>query len=285
MSATQTAPLLRTPEGASRFPSFEVECVGRTAWVWLNRPQVKNAMDPAFWADLPLVVAELEADAEVRAVVVMGRGEQFSAGLDLKQFYLAHRDVIHGELADGRAQLLTLIEGMQRGMIAVYEAKKPWVAAVHGWCIGAGLDLAAACDIRLCDATAQFSLREARVGIVADMGVLSRLPALIGQGPTRYLALTGADIGTDEALRLQLVTRVLPDRAALIAAAQQLADTLVANPAIAVQGTKQVLNAVERLGGDEAMRHVALWNAAFLDSRDFREVIAAFIEKREPKFQ
>lgn len=283
MTAT-AVPLLRTPEGAHRYPYFEVESVGRVAWVWLNRPKVKNAMDPGFWADLPRLVADLEAAADVRAVVVMGRGEQFSAGLDLTQFYLTHRDVIHGELADGRTALLALIESMQRGMVAVYEARKPWIAAVHGWCIGAGLDLAAACDIRLCDATAQFSLREARVGIVADMGVLSRLPAIVGQGVTRYLALTGADIPADEALSYHLVSRVLPTREALMAEAQRLADALVANPALAVQGTKQVLNAVERLGPDEAMRHVALWNAAFLDSADFREVIAAFIEKRPPRF-
>jgi enoyl-CoA hydratase len=281
----ELVPLLRTSDGAAQFPYFDVELSGRVAWVWLNRPAVRNAMDASFWDDLPKVVAALDADPKVRCVVVAGRGDQFSTGLDLKSFYLQHREVLHSDTGDGRTRLLAVIESMQAGMRAVHYSPKPWIAAVHGWCIGAGLDLASACDIRLCDMSAKFLLREARVGIVADMGVLSRLPAIIGYGHTRYLALTGRDIPADEALMLQLVQDVHESKEELFAEAQRLAIEIASNPFLAVQGTKQMINAVEQMGPDNAMRHVAVWNAAFLDSLDFREVVAAFIEKREPKFQ
>ncbi len=277
-TATHTLPQL---------PFFEVklEPATRTAWVHLNRPEVKNAMNGDFWNGLPKLVAALEAQPEVRVVIFIGKGGHFSAGLDLKDFYMQQRETIHGPLADDRERLLQMVHAMQRGMRAVADSSKVYISAVQGYCIGAGLDLISACDLRLADASAIFSLREARVGIVADMGSLNRLPSIIGDGNTRLLALTGRDINAAEASRMGLVSAVYPTGEELIAAATALAAEIAANPAIAVRGTKHILNYMQSHGPDEGMDYVALYNAAFLDSKDFREVVLAFLEKRKPNFK
>lgn len=264
---------------------IEIDSAGKIAWVYLNRPEVKNAMNGDFWHNLPKVVRALEDRPDVRVAIFAGRGGHFSSGLDLKDFYMASRETIHGPLADDRERLLQLIHDMQSGMQAVAHSSKVFISAIQGYCIGAGLDLAAASDLRLCDASALFSLREARVGIVADMGSLNRLPGIIGQGNTRLLAYTGRDANATEALNMGLVNAVYNTSEELIAAAQALALEIAANPAIAVRGTKHILNYMEGHAPDEGMDYVALYNAAFLDSKDFREVVLAFLEKRKPKFQ
>jgi enoyl-CoA hydratase len=276
-----------TAERITQFAYFDIEidAAAKTAWIYLNRPEVKNAMNGDFWKNLPLVVQALEQHPHVRVGIFMGRGGHFSSGLDLKDFYLAARETIHGQFADDREQLLTLIRNMQSGMQAVAHSSKVFIAAIQGYCIGAGLDLAAACDLRLCDATAVFSLREARVGIVADMGSLNRLPGIIGQGNTRLLAYTGRDVPGAQANEMGLVNALYVNGDELAAAAKALAAEIAANPAIAVRGTKHILNYMEGHGPDEGLDYVALYNAAFLDSKDFREVVLAFLEKRKPKFQ
>ncbi len=159
------------------------------------------------------------------------------------------------------------------------------VAAIAGWCVGGGLDLAAACDIRLCAADAKFSLREVRLAIVADLGSLQRLPPIIGQGLTRELAFTGEDIDAQRAVSINLVNAVHPDRQALLAAAREMARGIADNPPLTVQGIKQVMNSTSTRQTAEGLRFAAVWNAAFLQSMDLNEAFAAFTERREPKFR
>ena len=149
-----------------------------------------NAMGATVWAALPEVVAELDADNEVRAVVLRGAGDGFTVGLDLR-WYLTHYRRLLRDAGSLRVRLLSEAERMQDAISAPARSRLPFIAAVHGACVGAGLDLVAACDIRLASADATFSLREVRIGVVADLGSLQRLPRLIGAGPTRELALTG----------------------------------------------------------------------------------------------
>ena len=165
-----------------------------------------------------------------------------------------------------------------------WECRKPVIAAIDGWCIGGGLDLAAACDIRICSAQAKFSLREIRLAIVADIGSLQRLPPIIGQGHTRQLAFTGEDIDADRALAIGLVNDVHPDADALHAAAAAMAARIAANSPVTARGIKQVLDYCADKSVKDGLQYVAVWNAAFLQSKDLAEAISAFMERREPKF-
>jgi enoyl-CoA hydratase len=173
---------------------------------------------------------------------------------------------------------------LQASVTAVADCPVPVIAAVHGWCIGGGVDLIAACDIRLASAEAQFSVREAKIAIVADIGSLQRLPAIIGKGHVAELAYTGTDISADRAAAIGLVNHVSPDADAVLVDARAMAAEIAANSPLAVQGTKAVLVAGEDQTVAEGLDYVATWNAAFLSSDDLTEAMTAFMEKRPGNF-
>ncbi len=266
--------------------AFDVRIDGTLAEVSLLGPGHGNAMGPEFWRELPEVFDGLDHDDSVRVVLLRGRGRHFSTGLDLTTMIPELMTLARGELlAKARRDLLALIHRLQRSMEAVVQCRKPIVAAVHGGCIGGGLDLASACDLRVATADARFSLREVKLAIVADLGSLQRLPHLIGEGATRDLALTGRDIDGAEAYRLGLVERIYPSQEELTAGARALAEEIAANPPLVTQGVKQVMNARLDEATRAGLRHVATWNAAMLPSEDLQEAVEAFREKRAPTFK
>jgi enoyl-CoA hydratase len=159
------------------------------------------------------------------------------------------------------------------------------IAAVSGWCIGGGLDLISAADIRYASAEAKFSLREAKVAIVADVGSLQRLPGIIGEGHLRELAYTAKDIDAARAEKIGLVSDVHPDPAAVLEAAHATAREIAANPPLVVQGVKDVLGQRNHAAVTEGLRYVSAWNAAFLPSEDLTEAIQAVFEKRTPDYK
>jgi len=259
---------------------FEIERHGSTATVWLNNPSRRNAMGPALWKELPLVMAEVDGDEAIRAVVVAARGTDFTVGLDLK--------TMMGSLAGagaGKFRLLDQIYELQRSVTSVAKVTKPVIAAVHGNCIGGGIDLISACDIRYAAANTTFSIRETRMAIVADLGTLQRLPGIIGRGQLAELAFTGEDFGAERAAAMQLVNRVLPDGDATLAAARECAEKIAANSPVAVQGTKRVLDYCAGKSVEDGLRYVAAWNAAYLLTEDLQEAVQAFLEKRKPSFR
>ncbi len=255
---------------------------GRVAEVVLTGPGKGNAMGPDMWRELPEVFGALDRDPAVRAVLVRGEGAHFSYGIDLVA--MARELAGAGGPAYERAGFLDGVRRLQAALDAAATCRKPVVAAVDGWCIGGGVDLIAACDIRVCSAQARFSVREVRVGIVADVGSLQRLPYIIGDGTTRRLALTGEDVDAAFAERVGLVSEVFADGAALLTGARALACLLAENPPLVVQGTKQVLNACRDLPLRDGLEHVAVWNSAFLATEDLGEAMAAFTERRPPRF-
>jgi enoyl-CoA hydratase len=242
-------------------------------------------MGPDFWREMPELFASLDGDDEIRVVVVRGEGGQFSYGLDLAAMMGELGQHLGGEnLAGDRMRLLDLIGGMQGACDLVARCRKPVIAAIAGWCIGGGLDLASACDIRLCSASARFSLREVKVAMVADIGSLQRLPRIIGDGNTRELAFTGKDIDSARALKIGLVSDVYDSEDALLEASRKLARDIADNPPLVVQGIKQVMNYCADKSTADGLRYVAVWNAAFLQSNDLGEAMAAFRERRPPRF-
>ncbi len=258
---------------------------GHVAEVVLIGPGRNNAMGPDFWRELPLAFRELDRDDSVRAVLIRGEGRMFSAGLDLVAMAGMFGEMATGGLAKPRTTFYDDVMAMQEACNSIEACRKPVVAAIHGWCIGGGVDVIAACDIRLAAADAKFSVREVKVAIVADMGSLQRLPGIIGEAATRRLALTGEDIDAARAEKLGLVSDVYADNDALLAAARELCAQIAANPPLVVQGTKRILNASRDLPRAAALEHVVVWNAAFLASHDLVEAMGAFMERREPHFQ
>jgi enoyl-CoA hydratase len=262
-----------------------IEKKGHVAWLWLNNPDKLNVMGKPFWTDFPLAVREVADDPEVWVVVVAAKGRAFSAGLDLKTMGGSiGMDGSEG-LLGGRDKLLKEIMHLQEAFTLIEESPKPFIAAVHGFCIGGGLDLMAVCDIRLASADTVISLREARMAIVADLGSLQRLPAIIGKGMLRELAFTGKDIDAARAKEIRLLNEIYPDQNALYAAADKLANEIAGNSPLVVQGIKQVLNYGEGKSVKEALQFVATWNSSFLLSEDLMEAFQAFAQKRPPEFK
>jgi enoyl-CoA hydratase len=256
--------------------SLRVERAGAIGQIVLLGPGKGNAMGPATWSDLPAAFDELEADEAIRAVVISGHGEHFSFGLDVGAMLDAF-ELATDRGAQARRDLLTLIERMQHAFTRVQTSRLPVIAAIAGWCIGSGLELACACDLRYAQMGARFSLREVRLAIVADLGGLARLPAIVGEGHARELALTGADIDAPHAARIGLVNDVVPE---VIAHAVGVAGTIAAHAPLTVAGVKTVMNAQQGRSVGDGLQYVAAWNAAFMQSDDFARAAAAF--RRRP---
>jgi len=260
---------------------------GHVATVFLDRAEKRNAMGMPFFAQLPRLVGELAHDDGVRAVVIAARGPAFSVGLDLTALASLGADDHEGDPPSAAAAARRVhadVLRLQGSISSVADCPKPVIAAIHGWCLGGGVDLASACDIRLCSADATFSVRETRMAMVADIGSLARLPELIGYGYVAELAYTGKDIDAVRAERMGFVNEVLPDPEATLEAARQLAADIAANSPLAVQGTKAVLAEARRARVEAGLRFVAAWNAGQLRSDDLNEAVAAFFERRPPKF-
>ena len=265
------------------YPFFHVEKIPETmtAVLSFNRPEKLNAMNWSFWQDLPKVIDELETDPEVRVVVIAGRGKSFSVGIDVFEFFMNNQNSLTGATADAREELYTLILSMQEGFNRMTAGNNIYIAAIQRHCIGAGLDISAACDLRLAARDAVFSLRETKIAIVADMGSLNRLPRIIGQGNARMMAFTGRDFSAEEALRMGLVNEIYDDREALMAGALALAAEIADNAAPAVRGSKRILAYMEDHSVDDGLKYVAAWNSAFLNTREIQEALRKAMEKRK----
>jgi len=275
-------------------PVLSIEQDEWVATVWLDRPEARNAMGVDLWRDLPVAMEAVSRDQRVRAVVIAAKGPHFSVGLDLKAMGNLLAGGGSSAEADGAAAPPSMaarargarseVLRLQDSITAVARCPKPVIAAVHGYCIGGGVDLIAACDIRLASADAVFSVREAKMAIVADLGSLQRLPSIISAGHLAELAFTAKDISAERAKEIGLVNDVAADVEGVLKAARALAAEIAANSPVAVQGTKAVLAANEGRTVAEGLDYVATWNAGMLASDDLVEAVTAFMEKRTPRF-
>ncbi|MEZ0486459.1 crotonase/enoyl-CoA hydratase family protein [Fibrella aquatica] len=248
-------------------------------------PGKGNAMGSDFWAELPQIIDEINRMDDVRAVILRGSGDHFSYGLDLPDMMPKLAAMVGGnQMADRRRELMDMIRQMQSGFLKIHESPKPFIAAVHGWCIGGGLNMISAADIRLCSATAKFSLREAKLAITPDIGGLQWLPRIVGEGITREMAFTAGDYDANFALRTGLVNHILDTPDELFAKAEEMAHQIADNAHLAVQGAKAVLNYGLDKSIDAGLQYVAVWNSSQLESIDFSEAMEATAERRQAAF-
>lgn len=269
----------------TEFTYYSIDKKGPVAWVFLNRPEKKNAMNPPAWEEAPEVFRKLDADPEIRAIILAGKGEGFCAGIDLMSMVGEIPELMDPAQKGGvKWRLINRIYPLQETMSCIEKCRKPVIAAVHGACIGAGLDMITACDIRLGSRDAVFSLREAAVGFVADVGVLQRLPHIVGQGITRELAFTAKNITAERAKAILLLNEVFEDKNILMANAEKMALEIAACSPLAVQASKDVLNHGIGKSVDDGLKYVASISTNIIPSNDLFEAVTAFTEKRKPEF-
>ncbi|KAM0935007.1 putative enoyl-CoA hydratase/isomerase, ClpP/crotonase-like domain superfamily [Dioscorea sansibarensis] len=252
-------------------------------FIYLNRPAQRNALSLPFFSELPRALALLDRLPSARALVLSARGPHFCSGIDLSSL-----QSISSSSDDDRAaaaeELRRRILDLQSAITALERCRKPVVAAIQGACIGGGVDLVAACDIRCCEDKAYFAVKEVDVGLVADLGTLQRLPKIVGFGNAMDLALTGRKVGASEAKAMGLVSRVFADPAKMDDGIFGLAKELAAKPALALMGTKAVMMKSRDMAVEKGLDYVATWNAGMLRSRELEEAVLAQLPKRKPNF-
>lgn len=257
----------------------QISVEGHVAIAALNRVDRLNAINPVLAKDIVDSITELSSSEEIRAIILASNARIFCAGIDLEA--VARRDksnISRRAFAKDPHYSLACCNILE-------QCKKPVIAAIHGKCIGGGLDIACACDIRLCSEDAEFSLREAAIGVVADMGVLQRIPHIIGQGFTREMAFTAKFYKAQEVEKFGLVNRVYPDKESLMVGAKELAAQIAANAPIAVEETKDVLNFSLTKVHEDGMAYAKQKNGILFSSEDMKEAAQAFREKRKPVFK
>jgi enoyl-CoA hydratase len=270
---------------AMQWKALEVERLGAVAHVKLNRPTRSNALDETLWRELREVMRWCDASPEVHVVVLSGNGKNFCAGLDLSML-----NGLSARLADPcearkRENLRELIVELQASVNSLERCRKPVIAAVHGACIGGGLDIALAADFRYASSDAIFSVREVDMAMVADVGTLQRLPRVVGEGVAREWALTGCEVDAEWAHASRLVNCVFPDREQLLDAALTTAGRIAQKSPLAVRGTEQVLNYSRDHSIQDGLEYVANWNAATLISEDLEKAVMAGMSGQVPEYR
>lgn len=262
-------------------PLLTVEKNGPIAWVSLNRPHKRNALNIKTLEKIIAVFGDLDRDDDVRVVVLKGEGSCFCAGVELADL----AGLIEKTSADHREKLRRFIVYAQNSATMIETCHKPVIAAIHKYCIGGGLDLTCACDIRLATSDALFSIRETRLALVADLGTLQRISRIIGESWARELALTGRDFSGQTALEIGFITHLCDSVKTLYQKAAEIAEEIAANSPLAVQGVKDTLLFSNAYGVSAGLRYVAQKNAAILISEDGVEALSAAMEKRKPEFK
>ena len=263
---------------------FSLETQNRVAHLQLNRPERLNTMSPPFFPALRDAVRGLGAAGDVRALVISSTGRHFCAGMALDVFGSGDALLV---TSTARARL-AFQESLRRLMdcfSALDEARFPVICAIQGGCVGGALDLATACDIRVCSADAFFTVQEIAIGMAADLGVLQRLPKIVPPGVAREMAYTGERLGAERALAVGLVNAVLPNAAAVIDHAMALAHSIAARSPLAIAGSKLALNHARDHSTASALQQMTLLQSAIFDTDEMATAIAAWKAKGTPAFE
>ena len=263
---------------------FNVSRDGQIVVLEMNRPDKANSMTPDFWSDLPRLAAALNDDPSVRCVVLTGAGKHFTGGMDLATFADINT-MLQEEPGRAAYALRDLLLRLQGSLSSLEKLRVPVIAAIHGACLGGGIDLISACDLRIASQDASFGIEEILIGMAADVGTLQRLPKLMPPGIVHELAYTGRRFSADEAQGWGLVNSVHEDRDATIAAAMQMAQDIAAKSPLAVVGIKQAITYARDHSVADSLDHIATWNAGMLRPEELMKAIAAKAAKQEAEFQ
>lgn len=266
------------------FETFEINIDQHIAQVVINRPERANALNQKAWEEMKTIFEELDENDEVRVIILSGNGKHFCAGIDLE---LLMNVAQFSQKCEGRKreQLRKKVLELQAPINAIEQCSKPVLAAIHGGCIGGGVDIVSACDMRYCTDDAYFTIKEIDMGMVADLGTLQRLPKIIAAGIVREMAYTGRNVTGQEAERIGLTNRSFPDAETMDAEVMKIAHSIATKSPLSIRGTKAILNHSRDHSVADGLEYMATWNAAMLLSDDLMEAFQAKMQKRETVFK
>jgi enoyl-CoA hydratase len=265
---------------------FDVEVNNSIAHIRFNRPEKRNSMNEDFWTMFPKEVEELDDSGEIRALIVSSTGPHFSAGIDLSMF---KDDIVESEtdneIGRSRGYFLQQLKFLQNAVSCLEAARFPVVTAVQGGCIGGGIDLITAADIRICTKDAFFLIEEINVGLAADIGTIQRLPKIIPAGIAREWTMLGEKVSADRAKEVGLVSSLHDNHEEMMNNAFEIAEKLASKTPLAMWVTKETLNYSRDHTVKESLENVALWNAATLHKEDVMSTMMSKMQKKKPEYR
>lgn len=271
------------------YECFTVDIADHIAHVVMNRPDKRNSMNVAFWDELPAIIEDIDDSAKARVIVLSSTGPHFTSGIDVSLFgpdndlLEPESDNAFSERQDG-ARFYDTVRRLQHSFSALENCRLPVLVAIQGGCIGGGVDLVTACDMRYATEDAFLTIFETNIGMTADVGTFPRLVKLIPEGIVRELAYTGRRMPAAEAHATGLVNRVFPDHASLVAGVMDIAAEIARKAPLAVYGCKRIINYARDHTTADGLDYIGIWNASMLQLDEIREAMAAGQEKREGRF-
>lgn len=251
--------------------------------ICLNRPQAINSMNTDFWDELPAIIDALDREAVARVIILSSKGKHFTAGMDLEVLSNMGGNP-DDEPARRAEQTRRWILSLQETFTQLEAARMPIISAIQGACIGGGVDMVCATDMRFCTANAYFNIKETELGITADVGTLQRIQHVMPSGLARELAYSSRNLGAEEALACGFVNKVYETQEEMLDAVRALATDIARHSPMAVHGTKKMLNFSRDHSVQDSLNHMATWQSGMLQVPDVQEAMQAGAEKRTPKF-
>lgn len=271
------------------YACFDVTVQENIAHLKLNRPEKRNSMIPAFWEELPSIVSDIDQNARARVIVISSTGPHFTSGLDVASFTSSNlmsggaEDEEHARMQRG-AQLYSTIKRLQRTFNVLEECRLPVLAGIQGGCIGGGVDMITACDMRYATSDAFVTIFETNIGMTADVGTFPRISKLIPDGLARELAFTGRRMPAEEAHRVGLFNRVFPDHEGMLEGVMELAREIATKAPLAIYGVKRMMNHARDHSTADSLDYIAAWNASMLHLEEIGEAMAASSNQRPGDF-
>ena len=272
------------------YTCFDVTIENNIAHIVLNRPEKRNSMNVAFWDELPAIIQDIDNESRARVIVISSTGPHFSSGLDISAFLANGNATPEGSKPDPKEKrvkgekLYQNIKRMQKSFSVLEECRIPVLAAIQGGCIGGGIDLTTACDMRYASAEAFFTVYEINIGMTADVGTFPRLVKLIPEGIVRELCYTGRRMPAEEAKSAGLVNNVYPDQATMLAEVMKIAADIASKAPLAIYGCKRMINYARDHSTADGLDYISIWNASMLQPEEMMEAISANTDKRAGDF-
>lgn len=271
------------------YESFKYSSEEGVGHLVLNKGEDLNKMTMNFWYELPRILDEIDRDASLRVLILSSTGKHFCAGMDLKNFGTLGSDSEKKTNVPDKARigenLYRVAKELQDMLSKLEKLRIPVLAGIQGGCIGGGLDLVTAADMRFASKDAFFCIQEVNIGMAADIGTLQRLPRVIPEGKVRELAYTGRRMPAEEALDAGLVNKVYESHEEMVSGLKEMAAVIASKSPLAVYGTKAILNFSRDHTIAEGLEYNALWSGAMLPQEDMAEAMMSNMEKRDPEFQ
>lgn len=274
----------QTSADLPEFKSFAVSVEDHVGHIQFSRPESLNTMNIDFWLELPQAARALEAQEDVRVIVISSTGKHFSAGMDLSVFQNPNTIPMSGDPGRIGENIRRVVLQLQDTLSALEQVRIPVLAAIQGGCIGGALDLSCCADSRYCTENAYFTIKETEIGMTADMGTLQRLPRLLPEGMVRELAYTGRKFSAEEAKRLGFVNEVYADQDAMLEGVMGIARKIASNSPLAVTGCKEMINYSRDHTVEDSLKYMAAWQSGMFRPQDMMKAFAAKAQKTDANY-